>query len=672
MANSPNLSSNVLAKEQSAYLRQHASNPVHWVPWAEDHFTSAKENDRLIIISIGYAACHWCHVMEHESFEDEIVAQLMNDNFVSIKVDREERPDVDHVYMQALQLLTGQGGWPLNIVALPDGRPVWGGTYFPKDQWMHYLQQIVQLQKENPEKLLAYASQLNEGMQQLELEKHKDQQAVTANDLAKAVNDIYQKLDLINGGMQGAPKFMMPTLLELFTASDNYTEHLRLSLDKMALGGLFDVLRGGFSRYSVDERWHIPHFEKMGYDNGQLLYIYSEAFLTQASPLYKEVVEKTVDFLQEDLHNGTGGYYASLDADSFNKNGQLEEGAFYVWTKNELEELALLQQPHFSSYYGINQDGLWEKDNYVFFRKQALEDYKYKHELNDNFNTQVALWETRLLEARNKRSKPRLDDKIICSWNALIGSGLLRAYRAFGNEDYARLAKNNLDYIFKHLHSSQGGLYRLNKKEAPVVHGFLEDYSALIRFYLDAYECFFDPIYLTHVRHLIDYCFTHFLDSQSPLFVFSAKEKLVVETREINDNVIPSSNAMMAENLLRASVHIGKPEWSEHAQKMLATVAEEMYNYPRAYSYWLRTALNEQKKQREIVIVGPKALDWIREIQQQPLKNTRWAASTVASNLPLLQNRFKANITQVYICENNQCGLPLRSVEEAKIALGLT
>ena len=672
MANSSNTPFNALAKEQSAYLRQHASNPVHWVPWAEDHFTSAIENNRLIIISIGYAACHWCHVMEHESFEDEVVARLMNNHFISIKVDREERPDVDHVYMQALQLLTGQGGWPLNIIALPDGRPIWGGTYFPKDQWMHYLQQIIQLQSENPKKLLAYATQLNEGMQQLELEKYNDERTITSEDLAKAVNNIYQKLDVENGGMLGSPKFMMPALLELYNASPLLNHHLDLSLRKMALGGLFDVLRGGFSRYSVDERWHIPHFEKMGYDNGQLIYVYSEAYLRQTSPLYKEVVEKTVGFLQEELYDGSGGFYASLDADSLDKNGQLEEGAFYVWTKNELEKLGLSQQPHFCSYYGVNLDGLWEKENYVFYRKYGLEDYKNTHGLNDDFNLLVAQWESCLLEARNKRPKPGLDDKIICSWNALIGSGLIHAYRAFGNEDYGRLATNSLNYIAQHLHSPQGGLYRLNKQGAPIVHAFLEDFSAVIRFYLDAYECFFDAIYLTHVNRFINYCFRHFSDSKSPLFTFSEEEKLVIETREINDNVIPSSNAMMAENLLRASVHLGKPEWSKHAQRMLATVAEEMSNYPRAYSYWLRIALNKQKKQREIVILGPEALNWIGEIKRHPLDNTHWAASTIESNLPLLQNRFKKDETLIYICENNQCKLPLKSLIQAKKVLGLS
>ncbi len=452
--------SNALANEQSAYLRQHANNPVDWVPWDESHFLQARKDNRLIIISIGYAACHWCHVMEQESFEDDLVAKHMNDHFICIKVDREERPDVDHVYMQALQLLTGQGGWPLNIVALPDGRPIWGGTYFPKEQWVHYLSQIVVLQKETPEKLLANATQLSEGMQQLELEKYKEEKTITPNDIANAVNSIYQKRDEQRGGMLGAPKFMMPTLLDLYAASDHLNQHLRLSLDKMALGGIFDVLGGGFSRYSVDERWHIPHFEKMGYDNGQLIYSYSKAYRNQPSQLYKEVVEKTVDFLQKELHNGNGGFYASLDADSLDSNGNLVEGAFYVWTKEELNELGLLEQQHFQTYFGVNEDGYWEKGNYVFFRKKAIEDYKNTHGLTDDFNMQVASWEKRLVEIRNKRSKPRLDDKIICSWNALIGSGLLQTYRAFGNEDYLQLVKKNIDYILQNLHSPEGGLYR--------------------------------------------------------------------------------------------------------------------------------------------------------------------------------------------------------------------
>ena len=367
MARGSSSKENALAHAQSPYLLQHANNPVDWFPWEETALKKAQKEDKLVVISIGYASCHWCHVMEHESFEDEAVATLMNSHFVSIKVDREERPDIDQVYMQALQMLTGQGGWPLNIVALPDGRPVWGGTYFPKAQWMDYLTQIVNLQQKEPERLLQYATHLEKGMQQLELEKSKDALAFEQKALDKALDHLNGKLDYENGGLLGAPKFMMPTLIDLFLSSDQFKKHAHFTLEKMALGGIFDLVGGGFSRYSVDEKWHIPHFEKMGYDNGQLLFSYSCAYQDQPKAIYKETVDKTISFLQRDLSSAQGGFYAALDADSLDVQKNLTEGAFYVWNLPELEELGLLNQAYFKSYFGINKHGYWEKNQYVLF-----------------------------------------------------------------------------------------------------------------------------------------------------------------------------------------------------------------------------------------------------------------------------------------------------------------
>ena len=404
MAKGASSKENALAHAQSPYLLQHANNPVDWFPWEETALKKAQKEDKLLIISIGYAACHWCHVMEHESFEDEAVATLMNSHFVSIKVDREERPDIDQVYMQALQMLNGQGGWPLNIVALPDGRPLWGGTYFPKAQWMDYLTQIVNLQQKEPERLIQYATHLEKGMQQLELEKSKNVLAFDQKTLDKALGHLEDKLDYENGGLLGAPKFMMPNLIDLFLSSDQFKKHAHFTLEKMALGGIFDLLGGGFSRYSVDEKWHIPHFEKMGYDNGQLLYSYSCAYQEQPKAIYKEIVDKTISFLQRDLSSAQGGFYAALDADSLDAQRNLTEGAFYVWTLAELKELGLLNQAYFKSYFGINKSGYWEKDQYVLFRKQSPLDFIQNNNLAESFNNKIVEWEETLFHHRIKRS----------------------------------------------------------------------------------------------------------------------------------------------------------------------------------------------------------------------------------------------------------------------------
>lgn len=670
MAKSSTQKKNALAHAQSPYLLQHATNPVNWFPWEDQQLEKAKKEEKLLIISIGYAACHWCHVMEHESFEDEEVATVMNEHFISIKVDREERPDIDQVYMQALQILTGQGGWPLNIVALPDGRPLWGGTYFPKDQWVNYLQQIVKLQKEEPHRLTQYAQHLEDGMQQLELEKNKEEHLLEQSALDQACENLASKFDHKNGGLLGAPKFMMPTLIDLFLSKNEFQEHAHLSLKKMASGGIFDVLGGGFSRYAVDDRWHVPHFEKMGYDNGQLLYCYSAAYQLKKDRLYKEIVDKTITFLTKELQASEGGFYAALDADSLDQNNHLEEGAYYVWTKEELTQLGLAQQKHFCSYFGIDQSGYWEKDHYVLFRKNSLDEYIAQHQLDFSFNHTVKKWEEQLLKSRSLRSSPRLDDKIICSWNALIGRGILKAAKSFENKTYAALVKRHLIWMEKTFHCEQGGLFRLNKVTATPVVGFLEDYAHLIAYYLDAYEYFFEPHFLEKSGKLIAYCNRRF--SVGDLFQFTEENKLILQFKEVNDNVIPSSNAIMAENLLRASIHLGEPKWTTQANKMIALLGKEIVDYPRAYSNWLRLALSLHKGSREIVIVGPKAKEWIQDLQNSPLEVNHWAASQKESNYPLFKGRYKANTTLIYYCENNQCQLPYDDLNKFKQAFKLT
>lgn len=665
---------NALIDELSAYLLQHAHNPVNWFPWSQRYLDQAQEDGKLLLISVGYASCHWCHVMEHECFEDEEVASLMNANYINIKVDREERPDVDQVYMNALQLISGQGGWPLNMIALPDGRPIWGGTYFPKERWIQVLTQISMLAKEKPEELIQYADNLEKGLANFEVsEPLKD--ALNLDDIISGLDQVVSKKDPQNGGLIGAPKFMMPTLLRFFQqggilcSNNDALDHFHFSLEQMALGGIFDAAHGGFSRYAVDAEWHIPHFEKMGYDNGQLISLYAQAFREKPLALYRETVDKTISFLTTELSSPEGGFYAALDADSLTQNNKLVEGAFYVWTLKEIEQLFPDEYPLVAVFYSINDDGYWEDGNYVMRRMQTDEAFAKLHDLQlSELKAKVIRWNKVLLKERNKRARPRLDDKIICSWNAILSSGLLDVYRSFGTLSYKDLALKNIDFIETNFVDSAGNLKRISKKGVNKIDAFLEDYAAVIKLYIDAYETVFDEHYILQAEKIMNVCLRLFKDKNGPLFYFSSSSELVVRTKETSDNVIPSSNAVMAENLIRLSNHLVKPELKTHAEAMVLACKSEIMSYPRSYSYWLAVGLRLIRPGYEVVAIGPDAKHDIKELQQLYTVNCSWAAAET-STLPLFVNRSSNGKTKYYLCRNNQCGIPLESIDEVQMKL---
>lgn len=403
---------NALVNETSPYLLQHAHNPVNWKAWNDETLAEAKQKNKLILISIGYAACHWCHVMEHESFEDSLVAKVMNDNFINIKVDREERPDVDQVYMNAVQLMTGSGGWPLNAVALPDGRPVWGGTYFKKEQWTKALTQIVDIYNNDPQKLNEYASRLEEGIKSLDIVTLNTNDAKFEQiQINEAIANWSKRFDYQKGGITNAPKFMMPNNIHFLLRQAYQNNDIELqnyvnnTLTNIAYGGVYDQIGGGFSRYSVDTKWHVPHFEKMLYDNAQLVSLYSDAYLITKNPLYKNVVLETLDFIKRELTHEEGTFYSSLDADSTTPEGKLEEGAFYVWTKKELETLLPEDYNLFADYYNINNYGLWEHGNYVLIRKDSNKEIAEKYNLSiDELTNKISHWKTLLLKHREKKT----------------------------------------------------------------------------------------------------------------------------------------------------------------------------------------------------------------------------------------------------------------------------
>lgn len=661
---------NELIHETSPYLLQHAHNPVNWMPWGDKALKQARDEDKLLLISIGYAACHWCHVMEHESFEDPEVARIMNQYFVCIKVDREERPDVDQIYMSAVQLMTQHGGWPLNAIALPDGRPIWGGTYFQKESWVNALEQIQAYHRQHPERTLEYAERLGEGIRESNLVPiSKNSQPVELDQLKAAVQRWKTNFDRQEGGSQGAPKFMMPNNLQFLMRwahqmHDQETQqHVENTLDKMAMGGLYDQLGGGFARYSTDAQWKVPHFEKMLYDNGQLLSVYAQAFQQTQKPLYREVVEQTIGFLKRELLSPENGFYSSLDADS-----EGEEGKFYVWQKPELQKLLGDEFHLFADYYQVNETGYWEAGNYILLRRQSDETVAAKHQLSvDQLKQKIGEWKKILLPAREQRIRPGLDDKILTSWNALAISGLVNAYRAFGDAGYLKLAEENLRFLKEKQLDPDGSLRHSYKNGISKIDGFLEDYALLIQALIDLFETTGKLNYLEEAQQLTDKTFRDFFDPEKDFFYFSpiTQTDLIDRSIEVHDNVIPASNSVMANNLFRLGHVAGQTNYLKIAETMLSKLVEDFQNYPSGYSNWLQLGLNFTGNQFEVAVTGEKALSKLHEIQKHYLPNALFCAGTGASDLPLLKGRLAVGKTLIYICQNQTCQLPVEAVSDA-------
>jgi len=663
---------NELSLESSPYLLQHANNPVYWKAWNAKTLSEAKTENKLIIISIGYSACHWCHVMEHESFEDDEVAQTMNAHFTSIKVDREERPDVDAVYMKAIQIMTGRGGWPLNIIALPDGRPVWGGTYFRKNEWINSLEQLQELYQSQPEKMVEYAEKLKLGLESLSI--IPESKIEVSQDLILPLIEKWKKsFDHDFGGMARAPKFMMPNnyaFLMRYGFQNNDQELLDfvdLTLTKMAYGGLFDTIDGGFSRYAVDMKWHVPHFEKMLYDNGQLVSLYADAYKRTKNPLYKEVIEKTLAFVSREWLTAEGAFYSALDADSLNENQKLEEGAFYVWTEVELKAILKEDFDWFRIIFNINPFGHWEHENYVLIQSQSLETIAEQLKIDVvTLQLKKKEYEKILFDIREKRSKPRLDDKCLTSWNALMLKGFVDAFKAIQNKKYLETAIQNANFIIKKLWSPEGNLWHSYKNNQASINGFLEDYVTVIEAFIALYEVTFDEKWLHYAKQLTDYSLEHFHDKKSVFFTFKSDldEALITQHYETEDNVIPASNSMMAKNLYRLSIYFNHSFYEKTSTEMIHKIIPNI-DYPSAFSNWLEAFLNLAPQQKELAICGKDAIIFGTQFNQEYIPNIVIAGTTEDSTLPFLTNRFTEEKNLFYVCQNKTCDLPKNNFEAA-------
>ncbi|WP_350290332.1 thioredoxin domain-containing protein [uncultured Croceitalea sp.] len=664
---------NALINETSPYLLQHAHNPVNWEAWHPEVLKKAQDENKLLLISIGYAACHWCHVMEHECFEDEEVAKMMNENFINIKIDREERPDVDQIYMDAIQMMTGNGGWPLNIVALPDGKPFWGATYLPKDSWIKSLNQLTDLYKTDPNKIIGYASDLEKGIQAINLvESATDTDSYSINQLNGAVENWSTYFDTFLGGYKQAPKFMMPNnidfLLHYGTSQNDerILEYVNTTLTRMAYGGIFDHVGGGFSRYSVDTKWHVPHFEKMLYDNGQLVSLYSKAYAVTKNELYKKIAEESIAFVLEELTDENGGFYSSLDADSIDDTGELEEGAYYVWTEEELKNLLNSNFEVFKDYFNINSYGEWE-ENYVLIRDKSDEEIATKHNLSlASLKVKIDESLNILKEERSKREKPRLDDKILTSWNGLMLKGLVDAYRYLEDETYLEIALKNATFIQKEMKKTDDGLFRNHKKGKSNINGFLEDYATVIEAYISLYEVTFDIKWLEEAQALADYAISHFQDKESKLFYFTSDEddSLIRRTIETNDNVISASNSIMGKNLLKLHKLYMNKGYGNIAHQMLKAIQGNFDESAQGYSNWLHLVLYENLNFHEIAIVGEDYKTLGKEISKNYLPNSILVGSPKEGAIDLLKSRYNDGETLIYVCIEGTCKLPVKSAIE--------
>ncbi|MGS0748359.1 thioredoxin domain-containing protein [Halpernia sp. GG3] len=665
---------NHLINETSPYLLQHAHNPVNWYPWGEEALTKAKKENKLLLISIGYAACHWCHVMEHESFEDEQVAKYMNDNFVAIKIDREEHPDIDQVYMNAVQLLTGSGGWPLNVIALPDGRPIYGGTYFPKDKWIDMLTQVSNFVKNNPEKAELQAKTLTEGIKGSEIVVAQNGKVeYNINNLNTIFSNWKSTIDFTKGGNKRAPKFPLPVGYQFLLFQNYLTKDkdalkaVDVTLNKMADGGIYDQIGGGFARYSTDEDWKVPHFEKMIYDNSQLVSLYSSAFQATKNPKYKTIVDETLGFVARELTNDNGAFYSSLDADS-----EGEEGKFYVWTKSELDPLLGKDAAIIEDYYSVTKNGNWENGNNILFITENLKKVADKYKISEkDLIEKIELSKKILLKERSKRIRPKTDDKIITAWNGLMLKGYVDAYRVFNEPKYLNAALKNANFILKNTQKSDYRLDRNYKNGKSSINGFLDDYAFTIDAFIDLYQATFDEKWLLEAQNLQEYAIVHFYDDKSKMFFYTSDidPKLIARKMEISDNVIPSSNSQMAKNLFVLGQYFYNDNYISMSKQMLNNVKQDALKGGAYYANWDILMAWFISEPYEVAIVGNDAIKKRIEFDSHYLPNVFLSGGKTEGNLELLKDKNRPGQTTIYACQNKVCKTPETEVKKVLIEI---
>ena len=667
--NTNSVNKNQLNKETSLYLKQHSENPINWQRWSNSIFDVSQELDKLLVISIGYSSCHWCHVMEEETFTNDSIAKVMNANFINIKVDREENPDVDQAYMTASQLMTGMGGWPLNVITLPDGSPIYAGTYHTTSQWNDILKRIVRLKEDNYDGLKEIAANVKNGVKDVNtIQKQEEISDFNSEFLNSNIEDWMEKWDLEFGGDIAQQKFVSPSkYLFLLNYGRIYKDqkvlnHVKNTLDVIASSGLNDFIEGGFYRYTVDNEWKIPHFEKMLYDQAQMISLFSMGYKVFGDQSYKDIVSNTILFLSNKMSSTDGLYYAAMDADT---DG--EEGKYYSY---EMDELKMISENTdfdlFLSYYNIDVENPWEKNRFLLLPNKFNYEKKWidsnnvsKKEISDL----ITIWEKNINDIKEDRTKPRIDDKIIVSWNALAIIGLIDAYDAFKNEDYVSLAKS----MFKELKDNS---YRKGKlihtyKENQFQEGVLEDYAYLSKAAMRLFQATGNISYFDFSKKVIDNALELFNDEQSDLLKYSNNEELFTKVISIDDGVTPSPNSIIAEQLFSIGHVIFDDEYLDLSDKMVSAVQKIIDGNINSYSVWANNILNRVESFYEIAVIGPNAKLITDEITKNFTPNTIVVQSNIESKIPLFIDRFFEDETYIYVCQNKTCQRPETNIKLA-------
>ena len=665
------INKNQLSKETSLYLKQHSQNPINWQRWSNEIFDVSVDLDKLLVISVGYSSCHWCHVMEEETFTNDSIAKIMNENFINIKVDREENPDVDQAYMTASQLMTGSGGWPLNVITLPDGSPIYAGTYHTTSQWADILKRIIRLKKDNYDGLKEIANNVKNGVIDINTIKRQEEVSEFKVDFLKSNIEIWkQKWDLEFGGDLAQQKFVSPSkyifLLNYGIIYDDkeVLNHVENTLDIILSSGLKDFVEGGFYRYTVDNEWKIPHFEKMLYDQAQLISLYSKAYKVFKKAEYKNVVTTTISFLKSEMYSDLGLFYAAMDADT---DG--EEGKYYSFDYNELIQISNETDFNlFQSYFNLDPSNPWENDKYLLLpiENKNLSDWLIDNNINEeDLIKNKKQWIDNILKIKGERTKPRIDDKIIVSWNALTISSFIDAYEALKNDQYLNDAIA-MHSILQDKSFRKGDLIH-TFKENQFQEGVLEDYAYFSKSSMSLFQATGDEIYFEFSKELTDKALDIFRDENSDLLVYSNNEELFTKLISIDDGVIPSPNSILSENLFNIGHIIFDDFYLDRSNKMISSVKELINENINAYSVWGNNILNKVEPFFEVAVIGPNSKKITDNISSYFTPNTLVVQSSIESEIPLFIDRFFEDETYIYVCQNKVCQRP-----ETKIDLALS
>jgi uncharacterized protein YyaL (SSP411 family) len=660
---------NRLAQETSPYLFQHKDNPVDWYPWGAEAQERAREEDRPILLSVGYSACHWCHVMERESFEDPETAAYMNEHFVCVKVDREERPDVDAIYMEAVQAISGHGGWPMTVFLDPDGVPFYGGTYFPPDtsrgmpSFQMVMEAVVHAYETQREEIRERAPATRARLSAIgEVEPRPDLPGLA--ELEEAVQRLLGVADRRNGGFGGAPKFPPASSLELLLARGE-SEHVELTLDKMLAGGIYDQIGGGFARYAVDAIWLVPHFEKMLYDNALLARVYLHGWQEMGHERYRRVCEETLDWMLREMRGPEGGFYSALDADS-----EGEEGKFYVWTPSQIREvlaadpncinLTTQQVDKLMQFWGVTEEGNFEGANILH-----LADGAEAEEPEGLAEARRALY-----EARSRRVWPGLDDKRLTSWNALAIAALADAGAVLGREDYLDAARECASFLLDELRDENGSLLRTYKDGWAHLNAYLEDHAFLLESLLALYEATFEKHWFSDAQALAETMIERFGDPARGGFYSTSSdhEELIARRKEVGDHPIPSGNSSAAVGLLRLGALTGEQRYTAAGEGVFALFGKPAVEHPDAFAHMLRALDFHLSPTREVALIGEELDELASAVRERPLFNLVLAGGREGTEQPpLLQGRTTVDGRPgAYVCENFTCQLPVATAEELR------